>query len=132
MNRIYHARIVWYHYIYFVLLLGLVVTFFLENVFNLGVLFALWMIYMVEKTFHTQYTITPDGKLIIAQGIFFKKKVIPIREITMIDERHMLKISGIAVSGFILIKHNKKYYSLLPGNGTDFVDLLTKNSELTF
>ena len=114
MNKVFRARIVWYHYIYFVLLLGLVITFFVDKSFIAGALFTLWVIYMVEKVLHTRYTITPERVLIISQGRFFKKKIIPIDEIESIDELYSLKVAGIAVTKFILIKHKKEYYSLLP------------------
>lgn len=114
MNKVFRARIVWYHYIYFVLLLGLVITFFVDKSFIAGALFTLWVIYMVEKVLHTTYTITPERVLIISQGRFFKKRIIPIDEIESIDELYSLKVAGIAVTKFILIKHKKEYYSLLP------------------
>ena len=114
MNKVFRARVIWYHYIYFVLLSGLALSFFMDNFFNLGVLFILWFIYMLEKTFHTQYTITPERTLIISQGRFFKNRTIAIDEIESIDEFYKLKRAGIAVTEFILIKHRNKYYSLLP------------------
>jgi len=114
MNKVFRIRIVWYHYIYFVLLLGLVITFFVDKSFISGVVFTLWVIYMVEKVLHTRYTITPERVLIISQGRFFKKRIIPIDEIESIDEFYKLKLAGISVTEFILIKHKKEYYSLLP------------------
>ena len=69
---------------------------------------------MLEKTFHTQYTITPERTLIISQGKFFKNRTIAIDEIESIDEFYKLKLAGISVTEFILIKHRNKYYSLLP------------------
>ena len=114
MNKVFRARVIWYHYIYFVLLSGLAISFFMDNFFSLGVLFISWLIYMLEKTFHTQYTITPERTLIISQGRFFKNRTIAIDEIESIDEFYKLKLAGISVTEFILIKHRKEYYSLLP------------------
>ena len=114
MNKVFRIRIVWYHYIYFVLLLGLVIIFFVDKSFIPGALFTLWVIYMVEKVLHTTYTITHERTLIISQGRFIKKKIIPIDEIESIDEFYKLKLAGISVTEFILIKHRNKYYSLLP------------------
>jgi hypothetical protein len=85
-----------------------------EKAFIFGALFTLWVIYMVEKVLHTTYTITPERVLIISQGRFYKKRIIPIDEIESIDELYSLKLAGISVTKFILIKHKKEYYSLLP------------------
>jgi hypothetical protein len=85
-----------------------------DKSFISGALFTLWVIYMVEKVLHTTYTLTPERILIISQGRFFKNRTIAIDEIESIDEFYKLKLAGISVTEFILIKHKKEYYSLLP------------------
>ena len=126
MNRIYHARIVWYHYLYIILLLAMLVAIIMDRDFIFGGLYILFLVYVIDKILHSVYTITPDHFLIISKGKFSKKKVIPINEINLIDEIFSLKIAGIAVTKFILIKHNNKYYSLLPDKQTELLKLLTE------
>lgn len=124
MNRIYHARIVWYHYLYIILLLAMLVVIFMGGNFIFGGLYILFLVYMIDKIIYTVYTVTPDHTLIISKGRFSRKKVIPIDEIALIDEMFMLKIAGIAVTKFILIKHDNRYYSLLPDRQTELLELL--------
>ncbi|WP_321519606.1 PH domain-containing protein [uncultured Bacteroides sp.] len=124
MNRIYHARIVWYHYLYIILLLAMLVVIFMGRNFIFGGLYILFLVYMIDKIIYTVYTVTPDHTLIISKGRFSRKKVIPIDEIALIDEMFMLKIAGIAVTKFILIKHDNRYYSLLPDRQTELLELL--------
>ncbi len=126
MDRIYHARVVWYHYIYLFLLLAMAIFFLCEKQFILGMIFMVWLIYVLEKILHTFYTITPDRTLVISQGWFIKKKIIKIDEITSIDETFMLKVSGLAVTRFLLLKHKNRYYSLLPDKEVELLELLTK------
>jgi len=124
MNRIYRARIVWYHYLYIILLLAMLVAIFMDGNFIFGGLYILFLVYVIDKIIYTVYTVTPDHILIISKGRFSTKKVIPIDEITLIDEMFMLKIAGIAVTKFILIKHDNRYYSLLPDRQTELLELL--------
>ncbi len=124
MNKIYRARLVWYHYLYFLLLISLSVAFFIEKDYLSGSFYILFILYVIQKPINTFYTITPERTLIISRGWLSKKKVIPIDEIMLIDEMYTFKIFFIATTKFILIKHNTNYYSLLPENQVDFLELL--------
>lgn len=124
MNKTYRARLVWYHYLYFLLLISMSVVIFMEQIYLFGAFYSLFVLFVIQKAINTVYTITPERTLIISQGWLSKKKVIPIDEITLIDEMYTFKIFFIATTKFILIKHNNKYYSLLPENQVEFLELL--------
>jgi Protein of unknown function (DUF1200). len=102
----------------------MLVAIFMDGNFIFGGLYILFLVYVIDKIIYTVYTVTPDHILIISKGRFSTKKVIPIDEITLIDEMFMLKIAGIAVTKFILIKHDNRYYSLLPDRQTELLELL--------
>jgi len=129
MNKVYHARIVWYHYLYLILLLAMLIVIFMEKLFILGGIYCFFLICVIDKIFNTAYTITPERTLIISKGWSSKKKAIPIVEIAFVEEMFKLKIAGIAVTKFILIKHNNKYYSLLPDKQVEFFESLTINEK---
>ena len=129
MDKKFYARIVWYHYLYIILLLAMLVAIIIDGSFIFMGLYILFLVYMIDKILHTAYTITPGRTLIISKGRFSKKIIIPIDEIMMIDELFTLKIAGIAVTKFILIKYKNKYISLLPAKQAELLELLNKNDE---
>lgn len=126
MNKIYRARVVWYHYLYLIFLMAIMVAFFLNNQIMAGAIFTLWFIYVMEKVFHTVYTVTPDGFLLIYNGKFKKGNKIKIDEIEGISELFMFKVRGVEFTRFLLFKHQDRYYSLLPKQGDELLNLLTK------
>ena len=84
MNRIFHARIVWYQY-FLLVVLGVNAFGFLwcKNII-LATLMMLFLIVVIEQIIHTVYTVTADGLLLLNHGRFIRKKTIPIAEITSI------------------------------------------------
>jgi Protein of unknown function (DUF1200). len=100
------------------------VVIFIEKNYIFGAFYSLFVLFVIQKTINTVYTITQERTLIISQGWLSKKKVIPIDEIMLVDEMYTFKIFFIATTKFILIKHNNNYYSLLPENQVEFLELL--------
>ena len=82
MNRIFHARIVWYQY-FLLVVLGINAFGFLwcKNII-LATLMMLFLIVIIEQIIHIVYTVTTVGLLIINYGRFISKKTILIVEIT--------------------------------------------------
>ena len=85
MNRIFHARIVWYQY-FLLVVLGINAFGFLccKNII-LATLMMLFLIVIIEQIIHTVYTVTTDGLLILNYWRFIRKKTIPIAEITSVQ-----------------------------------------------
>lgn len=126
MNKIYRARVVWYHYFYLFLLAAIMVVFFLNSQIVAGAVFTVWFIFVMEKVFHTVYTVTPDGFLIIYNGKFKKGSIIKIDEIEGISELFMFKVKGVEFTRFLLFKYQNRYYSLLPKQRDELLNILTK------
>ena len=98
MNRIFHARIVWYQY-FLLVVLGVNAFGFLwcKNII-LATLMMLFLIVVIEQIIHTVYTVTADGLLLLNHGRFIRKKTIPIAEITSIRKVHSMKFGSFSVS----------------------------------
>lgn len=130
MNRIFHARITWYQYL-FLLLLGV-------NAFAalwckyiiLAVVVMLLLIVLIEQIIHTTYTITQDGQLILYRGRFTRQKTIDIKEITSVRKVHSMKFGSFSVTEYVLIEYGAgKYASALPVKEEEFLKSLTSQKK---
>ena len=131
MNRILHARIVWYQY-FLLVVLGINAFGFLwcKNII-LATLMMLFLIVIIEQIIHTVYTVTTDGLLILNYGRFIRKKTIPIAEITSVRKVHSMKFGSFAVTNYLLIEYGKgKYASVLPVKEKEFIELIEKTRNL--
>lgn len=74
MNRIFHARIAWYHYfLLLVLTVNAVGALWCKYILP-AVLLMLLLIVVIEQIIHTVYTVSADGNLEISMGRFIRKK----------------------------------------------------------
>ena len=125
MNRIFHARIVWYQY-FLLVVLGVNA----KNII-LATLMMLFLIVVIEQIIHTVYTVTADGLLLLNHGRFIRKKTIPIAEITSIRKVHSMKFGSFSVTNYLLIEYGKgKYASVLPVKEKEFMELIEKTRNL--
>ena len=105
MNRIFHARIAWYHYfLLLVLTVNAVGALWCKYILP-AVLLMLLLIVVIEQIIHTVYTVSADGNLEISMGRFIRKKVIPIAEITAIRKYHSMKFGKFSVTNYVLIEY---------------------------
>ena len=131
MNRIFHARIVWYQY-FLLVVLGINAFGFLwcKNII-LATLMMLFLIVIIEQIIHTVYTVTTDGLQIHNNGRFIRKKAKPIAEITSVRKVHSMKFGNFAVTNYLLIEYgNGKYASVLPVKEKEFIELIEKTRNL--
>ncbi|WP_321334047.1 PH domain-containing protein [uncultured Bacteroides sp.] len=127
MNHIFHARITWYQYVYFVLLTAITVFLVWQKNALPALLFALLLVVLIEKLIHTTYTITSEGNLILSFGRFTKKRTIAIKDILSVEKANSMKFGGFSVTKYILIRHGyDKYVAVLPVKEGEFVELLKK------
>ena len=75
MNRIFHARIAWYHYfLLLVLTVNAVGALWCKYILP-AVLLMLLLIVVIEQIIHTVYTVSADGFLVLSMGRIISKKV---------------------------------------------------------
>lgn len=126
MNKIFHARIVWYHYVILTLLAAAIIwCFSVQNV--MVALFMIATVILIEKIIHTTYTVTTDGKLIVYKGRFSKKTIIELKEITSVQAHRSMSFGRFHLSEFVLIRYgNGNYISLEPIKEQEFIELVDK------
>ena len=130
MNRIFHARIAWYHYFLLLVLTVNAVGALWCKYILVAVLFMLMLIVVIEQIIHTAYTVTTNGNIEISRGRFIRKKVIPISEITTIQRYRSMKFGSFSVTDYILIEYGKdKFASVMPVKEHEFVELIKKKME---
>ena len=125
MNRVFHARITWYHLL-FLVLVSVCTVYLVWHKQALGaLLFSLVLLVLIECVIHTTYTVTAEGLLVIAKGRFYKKRTIPIGEILSIERKRSMTVFNCSVTHFVLIRWGyDKYVALIPVKEKEFVQLI--------
>lgn len=127
MNKIFHARISWYHYVSLILATGTTIWGFWDKNIFMGILFMFYLIIIIEKIIHTSYTVTIDGELIVYNGRFSKKVKVKIGDINSIERCHTMNFRNFHFAEFVLIRYkDEKYISLEPIKEQEFVNLINK------
>ena len=121
MNRIFHARIAWYQYFALALFTVNAVAALWCKYILPAVFMMLLLIVLIEQIIHTVYTVTSDGTLIIHQGRFSRKKVIPISKIGSIEQCRSMKFGRFSVTRYVLIKYDE-----MPVKEQEFIQLIEK------
>lgn len=125
MNRVFHARITWYHLL-FLVLVSVCTVYLVWHKQALGaLLFSLVLLVLIECVIHTTYTVTAEGLLVIAKGRFYKKRAIPIEEILSIERKRSMTVFNCSVTHFVLIRWGyDKYVALIPVKEKEFIQLI--------
>ena len=125
MNRVFHARITWYHLL-FLVLVSVCTVYLVWHKQALGaLLFSLVLLVLIECVIHTTYTVTAEGLLVIATGRFYKKRTIPIEEILSIERKRSMTVFNCSVTHFVLIRWGyDKYVALIPVKEKEFIQLI--------
>ncbi|MGE4308577.1 PH domain-containing protein [Bacteroides sp.] len=125
MNRVFHARITWYHLL-FLVLVSVCTVYLVWHKQALGaLLFSLVLLVLIECVIHTTYTVTAEGLLVIAKGRFYKKRTILIGEILSIERKRSMTVFNCSVTHFVLIRWGyDKYVALIPVKEKEFIQLI--------
>lgn len=127
MNRVFHARIVWYQYVYLVLLAGIAFYSLWTKHILVAAAMMVFLIVLIEKIIHTTYTVTNDGLLLIYNGRFTRSVTIKITDINDIEKRNSMKFGNFHATEYLLVCYNgNKYVSLMPVKEKEFLELFSK------
>lgn len=127
MNRVFHARIVWYQYVYLVLLAGMAFYSLWTKHILVAAAVMVLLIILIEKIIHTTYTVTADGLLLVYNGRFARSITIKITDINEIEKRNSMKFGHFNITEYLLVRYNgNKYISLMPVREKEFLDLFSK------
>lgn len=125
MNRIFHARIGIWQYLFLAMIAFLTVFLLWDQYAFPAALGMIWLIILIEKLIHTTYTITPDGKLMLYFGRFSRKREILIKDIVSVERGSSMQVGRFALLRYVLVKcGNGKHVALLPVKEGEFIRLL--------
>lgn len=130
MNRIFHARIGIWQYL-FMGMIAFLTGYLLWDKYALpAALTMIWLIILIEKLIHTTYTVTPDGKLILFYGRFSRSREILIKDIVSVERASSMQVGQFAVLRYVLVKYsNGKHVALLPVKEGEFIRLLEERMQ---
>ena len=131
MNRIFHARIVWYQYLLLIVLAGNLIGFLWHQYIIPAVFIAIVLLIIIEQIIHTTYTLSADNILTVSRGRFTPKKVIPLAEIHAIRKCHSMRFGRFSITNYLLIEYGKnKFASVIPTTEREFVEIMQKRMEI--
>lgn len=127
MNRVFHARIAWYQY-FLIAVLGVNAAGFLWCKHIVPAVFMmLLLVVVIEQVIHTLYTVSADGVLTLSYGRFLRKKVIWVKDITLMKKCSSMQVGRFSVTNYVLIEYgNGKYATALPVKEAEFMELIEK------
>lgn len=133
MNRLFNAKIEPGSLLLLVLVLA--VTVFLMWTSRNGIailIMLLLLVVMIERIIHTNYTVTPDGRLIIHMGRFSKDKTVDLAQVRSVERVAALRIFGKALRTFVVIECvDGRVFSLIPKEEEKFIKTLnSRRNEL--
>lgn len=127
MDRIFHARVPFYMFI-FIALVGAMALLFLWKMMPLcGLAMLLLLIVAIERVIHTTYTITTEGLLIVSYGRFQRKKEISLQEISRVEKLRSFRIGRMCLVEYLLVFYgNEKHVTVIPVKEDEFLETLQK------
>lgn len=128
MNRIFHARMTWYNYVY-LLILGFTAFALLWNkqmVF--AVIIMVFLIILIERIIHSTYTITTDGQLIIFLGRFTKKRILLVKDIRKVVKIKTFRIGRFYLTKYLLLQSAYGYIAITPVKEDEMIAYLVKTN----
>lgn len=120
LNKKYHVKVQWNHYVFLILLVSITLMFAWKHQTELFFICVFLLLAIQDRIIHTVYVITLVN-VIIKQGYFSKEKVIELKSIREFDPNVKMKIFGAAYT-YIKIVSGKKTYYLRPMEMKEFTD----------
>lgn len=126
MNRVFHARIVWYQYVYLILLAGIAFYSLWTKHILVAAAMMVLLIVLIEKIIHTTYTVTDGGLLLLYYGRFSRSHAIKITDVNEIGKQNSMKFGSFHVTEYLLIRYkDDKYVSLMPVKEREFLEVIS-------
>lgn len=121
MNRIFHIKTNFYVYIYIIVLAILVFAMLWHKKPLIALPLAVMLIIIIDKTIKGTYTITTNGNLIVYQGTFRSKIILPLQSVTKIE-----RIRKYGISVVVLHYDYCKHIGLTPLKEDEFIRMIEK------
>lgn len=125
MDRIFHARIPFYLYL-FAALAGGMALFFFWNSHPVPGGIMLWCVVMAtERAIHTTYTFTADDLLVIVYGRFRSERRIPLQKVERVEKLRCFRIGRFCLLEYLLLFYDgERHVTLMPEREAEFLETL--------
>lgn len=112
----------WYKLFFLVILTFLTVWAWWTKQPVCGAAGMIMLILTIEHFIHTTYTLTNDGYLVIEQGRFSRKHIIPLKEIHDIEHHQSAGFGRFHLNEYLIIRYGKdRTLSLIPEKEEEFI-----------
>lgn len=123
MNRLFNAKIELGSWVLLAAVLG--VTIYIMWATRNGIAICVMLLLltvMIERIIHTNYTVTPDGRLIIHTGRFAKDKVVPLATVKSVERVAAMRLFGHSFRSCVVIEcMDGRIFSVIPKEEEKFV-----------
>ena len=83
--------------------------------------------HFIEKIIHTTYTLTADGRLVVYEGRFSRRRERSLAEVVSVERRSSMQVAGRALVRYVLVVYKDgKHDALQPVNEEEFIRALEK------
>ncbi len=132
MNRIFHARILFAHCLFLLLLTFLLLFAFWKQLGLIAFAVMLLMVLVVERLIHTTYTFTPEGTLLLYYGRFARPKTLRIEDIHTVERASSMRVGRFALVHCVLLTFRQGgCVALIPRQEEEFIEYLWRRMERT-
>lgn len=130
MNRTFQSKVRWHQIFLLLLLTGLCIYMIWYQYAIISAILAIFMIVLIERIIHTEYTITDNNLLIIRKGRYTKTRQIPLSDITDIEIKTTSNVGGQYLLKYILLTlKGNEYIGITPTNVEECYKVLVRKKE---
>lgn len=130
--RTFHTKVGWWYWGIIALFSCILFVCFWFHELLLTLLVAIIVIFLIEALIHTQYIVTPDGKLMVEVGRFMKGAEIDVSQIVSIEKSKFPESAPALSLDRLKITYRKKtikdYILISPQNQEAFIQALLKQN----
>ena len=127
MDRVFHARMGAARYLALLMFTFMLVYCLWVKYVLIAVLWGILLLHFIEKIIHTTYTLTADGRLVVYEGRFSRRRERSLAEVVSVERRSSMQVAGRALVRYVLVVYKDgKHDALQPVNEEEFIRVLEK------
>ena len=127
MDRVFHARVGAARYLALLMFTFMLVYCLWVKYILIAVLWGILLLHFIEKIIHTTYTLTADGRLVVYEGRFSRRRERSLAEVVSVERRSSMQVAGRALVRYVLVVYKDgKHDALQPVNEEEFIRALEK------
>ena len=132
MDRVFHARVGAARYLALLMFTFMLVYCLWVKYILIAVLWGILLLHFIEKIIHTTYTLTADGRLVVYEGRFSRRRERSLAEVVSVERRSSMQVAGRALVRYVLVVYKDgRHDALQPVNEEEFIRALGKRRRET-